>query len=99
MKLLTFACGLFFALGSAAVAQQTTATVTGIVTDSSGAPIANVRVKATSTQTNAVRETTKEGFQSGKVTGLALQVGITARVGSGAASSSTLDMLAVKVPA
>ncbi len=102
MKLLTFAFGLFFALGSGAVAQQTTATVTGIVTDSSGAPIANVRVKATSTQTNAVRETTtndagsyslpflaaggyniettKEGFQSGKVTGLALQVGITARV-------------------
>ena len=102
MRLLTFASALLFALGSAAVAQQTTATVTGIITDASGAPVANVRVKATSTQTNAVRETntnqagsyslpflaagrynldtTKEGFQSGKVAGLALQVGLTARV-------------------
>ena len=85
-----------------AFAQQTTATLTGIVTDSSGAPVPNVRVKATSTRTNAVRETTtneagsyslpflaageynvdttKEGFQSGKVTSLTLQVGLTARV-------------------
>ena len=105
MKLITklFAVStLLFALGISAFAQQTTATVTGIVTDSSGAPVANVRVKATSRQTNAVRETTtneagtyslpflaageynvdttKEGFQSGKVTGLALQVGVIARV-------------------
>mgnify|MGYP000107535982 CR=1 FL=1 len=101
MRLLT-ASALLFALGSAVVAQQTTATVTGIITDASGAPVANVRVKATRTQTNAVRETTtneagsyslpflaagsynldttKEGFQSGKVAGLALQVGLTARV-------------------
>ena len=89
-------------LGFSAWAQQTTATLTGIVTDASGALVANVKVKATSTQTNAVRETTtneagsyslpflaageynidttKEGFQSGRVTGLALQVGVTARV-------------------
>ena len=89
-------------LGYNAFAQQTTATLTGIITDSTGAPVANVRVKAISVQTSAVRETmttdagsyslpflaagdynvetTKEGFQSGKVTGLALQVGVTARV-------------------
>ncbi len=91
-----------FLLAASAFAQQTTATLTGIVTDSSGAPVPNVKVKATSTRTNAVRETTtneagsyslpflaageynidttKEGFQSGKVTGLTLQVGLTARV-------------------
>ena len=105
MKLLTksfFVSTLLFAFSTAALAQQTTATLTGIVTDSSGAPVANVRVKATSLATNTVRDTTtneagsyslpflaagaysvdttKEGFQSGKVTGLALQVGVTARL-------------------
>lgn len=90
------------ALAPFALAQQTTATVTGIVTDPSGAPVAGVRVKATSTLTGAVRdtstneagtytlpflaageynlETSKDGFQSGKVNGLSLQVGATARV-------------------
>ncbi len=89
-------------VAASALAQQTTATLTGIVTDASGAPVSNVRVRATSIRTNAVRETntndagsytlpflaageynidtTKEGFQSGKVTGLTLQVGLTARV-------------------
>ncbi|HEU0122322.1 MAG TPA: carboxypeptidase-like regulatory domain-containing protein [Bryobacteraceae bacterium] len=97
-----YALPLALALTAPAWAQQTTATLTGIVTDSSGAPVDGVRVKATSTLTNTVRETTtndagsytlpflsageytvetmKTGFQSGRVTGLALQVGVTARV-------------------
>lgn len=90
------------AFGPCLSAQQTTATVTGIVTDSSGAPVADVKVKAVSKLTNAARETstndvgsytlpflaageytletTKSGFQSGRVNGLELQVGVTARV-------------------
>lgn len=90
------------AFGPLLLAQQTTATVTGIVTDTSGAPVADVKVKAVSRLTNAVRETTtndvgsytlpflaageytlettKDGFQTGRVTGLELQVGVTARV-------------------
>ena len=89
-------------LPSSSYSQQTTATVTGLVTDATGAPVADVKVKATSSSTNAVRETTtneagsytlpflaageytietsKSGFQSGRVAGLSLQVGATARV-------------------
>ncbi|MBL8236584.1 MAG: carboxypeptidase regulatory-like domain-containing protein [Bryobacterales bacterium] len=40
-----------------ALAQQTTATLTGSITDPTGATIANVTVKATNVSTNAVRET------------------------------------------
>ena len=39
------------------LAQQTTATLTGIITDPAGAVIPNVTVKATNLATNAVRET------------------------------------------
>ena len=54
-----FAVSVFvLALVSNGFAQQTTATLTGIVTDSSGAPVGNVRVKATSVRTNTIRETT-----------------------------------------
>ena len=99
-KLHAFA--LVLAMTTPMWAQQTTATLTGIVTDPSGAPVAAVKVKATSASTNSVRETTtndagsytipfltaggytiettKEGFQSGRVANLALQVGVTARV-------------------
>jgi hypothetical protein len=103
MKLKLLLCLAFaMMLAPSLYSQQTTATVTGIVTDASGAPVADVKVKATSQLTNAVRETTtneggsytlpflaageytvetaKAGFQSGRVTGLTLQVGATIRV-------------------
>ncbi len=82
--------------------QQTSATLTGNITDVSGGSIAGVTVKATNRQTNVVRETntneqgaytlpflsageytveaTKAGFQSAKVSQLAMQVGQTVRV-------------------
>lgn len=47
---------LFFLLASAAVAQQTTATLTGSVTDTTGAVIADVTVKAVNNSTNVARE-------------------------------------------
>src|SRR4051794_3225085 len=42
---------------SISLAQQTTATITGTITDQSGAAVPNVTVKATELATNAVRET------------------------------------------
>src|SRR5256885_49397 len=42
---------------AAALAQQTTATLTGAVTDPTGAVVANVTITATNLATNAVRET------------------------------------------
>ena len=42
---------------SAAHAQQTTATLTGTVTDPAGAVVADVTITATNLATNAVRET------------------------------------------
>ena len=42
---------------SAAFSQQTTATLTGLITDPAGAAVPNVTVKVTSLATNAVRET------------------------------------------
>lgn len=48
---------LIFALLTPAIAQQTTASLLGTVTDASGAAMAGVSVKATNLATNAVRET------------------------------------------
>src|SRR5438093_685361 len=42
---------------AAALAQQTTATLTGTITDPAGAVVANVTITATNLATNAVRET------------------------------------------
>ena len=42
---------------SAAFSQQTTATLTGLITDPAGAAVPNVTVRVTSLATNAVRET------------------------------------------
>ncbi len=52
-----YALPALFVAVSIASAQQNTATLTGIITDASGAPVANVRIKATSASTNSVRET------------------------------------------
>ena len=52
-----YALPALFVAVSIASAQQNTATLTGIITDASGAPVSNVRIKATSASTNSVRET------------------------------------------
>jgi hypothetical protein len=53
-----YALPVLFAVASIASAQQNTATLTGLVTDASGAPVANVRIKTIGSLTNSVRETT-----------------------------------------
>src|SRR5436309_3131125 len=56
-KIATFVL-LLVLFAAVALAQQTTATLTGIITDPSGAVIPNVSVKVVNLATNVVRETT-----------------------------------------
>ncbi|WP_051670085.1 carboxypeptidase-like regulatory domain-containing protein [Bryobacter aggregatus] len=56
MSLRIFALGLIFSLASL-LAQQTTATLTGTVTDSTGATVPGAVVKVVSSSTNAIRDT------------------------------------------
>ncbi|MFN2450328.1 MAG: carboxypeptidase-like regulatory domain-containing protein, partial [Candidatus Baltobacteraceae bacterium] len=56
-----FICALFATAGPAA-AQQTTGTISGTVTNTSGAPVAGVRVTAVSTGQTASTTTDTRGF-------------------------------------